>query len=63
MHTAKIGYREDEGTWIGLFQRFPDYWTQGRKVEDRGSHLGDLFQDRTSGELPGIRMVADIAVV
>ena len=62
MHTAKIVYREEDGSWIGYLQEFPDYWTQGDSLEDLESHLRDLYKDFTSDELPGIRRVADIAV-
>ncbi len=62
MQTAKIVYWEEEGTWIGYLEEFPDYWTQGDTLEDLESHLCDLYTDLTRDELPGIRRVADIAV-
>lgn len=62
MRTAKIVYWEEEGSWIGYLEEFPDYWTQGDTLEDLESHLCDLYKDLTSDELPGIRRVADIAV-
>ena len=62
MPTAKIVYWEDDGSWLGYLQEFPDYWTQGDSFEDLEVHLGDLYKDLTSGELPGVRKVADIAV-
>ena len=62
MATAKIVYWEDDGNWIGYLQEFPDYWTQGDSLEDLNTHLRDLYQELTSGELPGIRRVGDIAV-
>ena len=62
MHTVKIVYWEEDGSWIGYLQEFPDYWTQGDTPEDLEAHLRDLYADITSGELPGIRRVADIAV-
>ena len=62
MQTAKIVYREAEGSWIGYLEEFPDYWTQGDTLEDLKSHLCDLYKDLTSDKLSGIRRVADIAV-
>ena len=62
MHRAKIVYWEEDGSWIGYLQEFPDYWTQGDTLEDLESHLRDLYADLASGDLPGIRRVADIAV-
>lgn len=62
MRTTKIVYWEEDGSWIGYLQEFPDYWTQGDTLEDLESHLRDLYADLTSGGLLGIRRVADIAV-
>ena len=60
--TAKIVYREDAGSWLGYLQEFPDDWTQGDSFEDLEVQLGELYNDLTSGELPGIHRVGDIAV-
>jgi hypothetical protein len=37
---------------------YPDYWTQGQSLEDLQAHLRELYQDLTSGEIPGIRKVS-----
>ena len=48
--------------WLGYFEEFPDYRTQGETVEDLEAHLRDLYLDLTSGEIPGIRGVAELAI-
>ena len=60
--TERMVYWQDAGTWIGYFQNYPDYWTQGETLADLKNHLRDLYRDLTSGELPGIRKVADLVV-
>ena len=62
MPSAKIVSWEDDGNWIGYLQEFPDDWPQGDTLEDLNTQLRDLYQELTSGELPGIRRVGDIAV-
>ena len=62
MPTAKIVYWEDDGSWLGYLQEFPDYCIQDESFEDLAVHLADFYKDLTSGELPGIRRVGDIAV-
>ena len=42
--------------------RSPSMSKQGDSLEDLDTHLRDLYQYLTSGELPGIRRVGDIAV-
>jgi predicted RNase H-like HicB family nuclease len=62
MKTAKFVYWQDGDQWLGYFQNFPDYWTQGESLEDLKEHLRDLYADLTSGEIPGIRQVDDLVV-
>ncbi len=62
MRTVKIAYWQEGDSWIGYLLEFPDYWTQGDTWQDLQEHLRDLYADLTSGELPGVRRVADLAV-
>jgi predicted RNase H-like HicB family nuclease len=48
--------------WLGHLEEFPDYITQGETLDDLKEHLKDLYDDLTSGELPGIRRVAEIQI-
>jgi len=62
MHTARfVSWRED-GAWLGYLEEYPDYWTQGETLEELDDHLEDLFSDITSGEIPGIRAVGELAL-
>lgn len=62
MSTAKYVYWQDAGMWLGYFEEFPDYMTQGESLEDLKDHLVDLYKDLTSGEIPGIRRVAELSI-
>jgi hypothetical protein len=62
MQTAKFVYWEQDGAWLGYFQDFPDYWTQGETFEDLKDHLRDLYHDLTGGQIPGIRRVDELVV-
>jgi hypothetical protein len=48
--------------WLGYFEQFPDYLTQGVSLSGLEEHLRDLYRDLTSGEIPGIRSIAELAV-
>ncbi|MBI2192229.1 MAG: type II toxin-antitoxin system HicB family antitoxin [Planctomycetes bacterium] len=48
-------YWQDGGFWIGYLDEFPDYWTQGKSLEDLKDHLLDLRKELTSGEIPCVR--------
>jgi len=62
MQVVKILCWQDEGAWFGYLQDYPDYWTQGKTLNDLKEHLKDLYRDVTSGEIPGIRKVEDLVI-
>ena len=62
MSTARYVYWKENNQWIGYFEEYPDYMTQGDSIEDLRESLKDLFRDLTSGQIPGIRRVAELSV-
>jgi hypothetical protein len=62
MSTARYVYWRDGNHWLGYFDEYPDYVTQGESVEDLQEHLKDLYRDLTGMEIPGIRRVAELSV-
>lgn len=48
--------------WLGYFEEFPDYLTQGETLDELQENLRDLYKDLTYGEIPGIRRVAELAL-
>jgi len=48
--------------WLGYLEEFPDYLTQGESLSELEDNLRDLYQDLTSGEIPGVRKVAELSV-
>ena len=60
MTTARYVYWRDGDEWLGYFEEYPDYQTQGKDLEDLQEHLKDLYTDLTSGQIPGIRRVAEL---
>jgi hypothetical protein len=62
MSAARYVRWQEGETWLGYFERIPDYITQGESLSDLEEHLRDLYRDLTCGEIPGIRSVAELAV-
>jgi hypothetical protein len=48
--------------WLGYFETYPDYLAQGESLEQLQENLRDLYADLTSGEIPGIRKVAELTL-
>jgi predicted RNase H-like HicB family nuclease len=62
METIKYVYWQDEGMWLGYLQDYPSYMTQGESLEELQKNLKDLCKDLTSGEIPGVRKVAEFTI-
>jgi predicted RNase H-like HicB family nuclease len=62
MESTKYIYWQDNNLWLGYLQDYPDYWTQGESLEDLQSNLRDLYRDLISGEIPGVRKLADLSL-
>jgi predicted RNase H-like HicB family nuclease len=48
--------------WLGYFEEFPEYLTQGESLVELQDNLRDLYKDLTSGEIPGIRKVSELTI-
>jgi predicted RNase H-like HicB family nuclease len=56
MSTARYIRWQDDEMWLGYFEEFPDYLTQGESLKEVEENLLDLYRDLTSGEIQnGVR--------
>ena len=62
MSTLKFVLWQDGDAWLGYLQDYPDYWTQGESFDDLKTHLKDLYEDITSGQIPGVRKVDELVI-
>jgi predicted RNase H-like HicB family nuclease len=60
--SIKIVMWQEDDTWFGYLQDYPDYWTQGKTEKILEAQLRDLYKDVTSGEIPGIRKVSELVI-
>jgi predicted RNase H-like HicB family nuclease len=58
MKTTRCVYWQDGSWWLGYLEEFPDYLTQGESFEDLQAQLKDLYEELTSGRIPGLRPTA-----
>ena len=62
MKTVRFVYWQDEEMWLGHFEEFPDYMTQGETLEELQQNLKDIYEDITGGQIPGVRHVAELQI-
>jgi hypothetical protein len=62
MSAVRYVHWQEDGVWLGFFEEFPDYITQGQTLAELQENLRDLYGDLTSGEIPGVRRVAELTV-
>ncbi len=62
MSKVRYVYWQDENMWLGYLEEYPDYMTQGESYEELQENLKDLFNDLSSGQIPGVRRVAELQI-
>ncbi len=62
MQTVRYVYWKDGDMWLGYLEEFPDYMTQGESLGELQLNLKDIYQELTSGNIPGVRRVADLQI-
>ncbi len=62
MKKKKFVYWKDEQMWLGYFEEYPDYITQGETLKELKENLKDIYRDLSSGEIPCVRRVDELEV-
>ncbi len=62
MKTTRYVHWQNGTVWLGYLEEFPDYLTQAESLVELEENLRDLYQDLRSGEIPGIRRVAELSI-
>jgi predicted RNase H-like HicB family nuclease len=62
VETRKFVYYKDAGMWIGWLEEYPDYRTQGRTLSELKENLKDIYEELTSGKIPCVRKVGELAI-
>ena len=62
MKITKYIYWQDNGMWLGYFEEYPDYMTQGKTLEELKENLLDIYKELTSGKIPAVRKTAELQI-
>lgn len=62
MQKKKYIFWQQDDLWLGYWEEYPDYWTQGTTIEELVENLRDIHNDLASGSIPHVRQVAEIEV-
>jgi len=58
----KYVYFNDTGMWLGYWEEFPDYMTQGETLKELQENLKDIYKDLTSGDIPCVHHVGELEI-
>jgi len=61
MQTTRYVHWQDRDMWLGYLEKYPDYMTQGETLDELQLNLRDIYQELTSGNIPGVRRVVDVS--
>jgi len=59
MENIKYLYWQDNNIWIGYLEEYPDYWTQGKSIEELVENLKDLYKEFSNETIPNVRKIAE----
>ncbi len=62
METVRYIYWQDKDMWLGYLEEYPDYMTQAQTTEELQENLKDLYEELTSGRIPGVRRIAELRI-
>jgi len=62
MKITKYIYWQDDDMWLGYFEEYPDYMTQGKTLEELKENLLDIYKELTSGRIPAVRKTAELQI-
>lgn len=62
MNTQRYVYWQDGEYWLGYLEEFPDYMTQGMTLTELQENLRDIYAEVMSGNIPGVRHLAELEV-
>ena len=60
MERHKYVYYEENGFFIGYWEDFPDYRTQGKTHAELIVNLKEIYNDLNSGEIPHVYHVGEL---
>ena len=55
-------YWQEDGMWLGYWEGFPDYWTQGKTDAELRDNLLDIYEELQGGRIPSVRRLAELDV-
>lgn len=62
MEKIKFGYYQEDDTWVGWLEEFPDYRTQGASLDELKENLTDIYHDLSGGKIPYARRYGELVV-
>jgi len=62
MNVQRYVYWEEDGLWLGYFEEFPCYLTEGETLEGLQASLKDLYAALVREAVPRICHVAELQV-
>ena len=62
IQAIKYVHWQENDSWLGYLEEYPDYWTQGDSLVDLVEHLKDLCLDLSGGRIPAARKLGELVM-
>ncbi len=62
MNKEKFVYYQENDTFIGWFQDYPDNRTQAKDLDELKENLNDIYVELTGGKIPQVRKTGELVL-
>jgi predicted RNase H-like HicB family nuclease len=62
MNKKKYVYFKDNEMWLGYWEEFPDYMTQGSSLNELKENLIDIYKDLSNDNIPCVHHVGELVI-
>jgi hypothetical protein len=62
MTSLRYVYWQEEEMWLGYFEEYPDYRTQGESLDELQENLKDIYADLAGRAIPNVKHVGELQI-
>ena len=62
MQKIKYVYYQENDLWVGWFEAYPDYKSQGVTLEELEDDLRDIHAEINGGKIPCVHKIGELAI-
>ncbi|MDO8577803.1 MAG: hypothetical protein Q7R50_01320, partial [Dehalococcoidales bacterium] len=62
VETTKFVYYQENDMWVGWFEEYPDYKSQGKTLDELKENLKEIHEDLSTRKIPNVRRYGELVI-